>query len=101
MHCVYILKSLSSGRYYIGETSDIAQRVLRHNAGHVPSTKNRGPWALIWTISQESKADARILERKLKNLKSRARLEKFMLKHGKMIDPDSDNYAEHDIENSR
>ncbi|NWG13301.1 MAG: GIY-YIG nuclease family protein, partial [Acidobacteria bacterium] len=32
-HYVYILQSLADGRYYIGQTSDLQNRLQRHNAG--------------------------------------------------------------------
>ncbi len=33
MHYVYILYSLKADRYYIGETSNIEQRLQQHNEG--------------------------------------------------------------------
>jgi putative endonuclease len=44
---VYILRSQSTGRFYVGQTQDVEQRVAYHNAGYSKSLKNRGPWELI------------------------------------------------------
>ena len=82
MDCyVYILRSLSSGRYYIGQTSDLSDRLSRHNAGTEPATAPYIPWEMVWHNSKPSRKEAMELERKLKNL-SRARLEAFIKKYG-------------------
>ncbi|HSB82697.1 MAG TPA: GIY-YIG nuclease family protein [Candidatus Methylomirabilis sp.] len=43
---VYILKSESTGQFYVGQTNDVEDRLRRHNAGRVTATRNRGPWQL-------------------------------------------------------
>lgn len=48
MFYVYILKGLSSGRYYIGSAVDIDVRLTQHNRGTVRSTKPYRPWRLIF-----------------------------------------------------
>ena len=48
MFHVYVLQSLSTGRHYVGYTSDLTQRLGQHNNGITKSTKNRGPWTLIY-----------------------------------------------------
>jgi hypothetical protein len=40
---LYILRSEGSGRFYIGQTKDLAQRVAYHNASYSKSLKNREP----------------------------------------------------------
>lgn len=66
MHEVYILKSLSTGRYYTGESTSADKRLERHNDGLVKSTRNRGPWKIVFRTSVESRAEALELERKIK-----------------------------------
>ena len=42
MYHIYILRSIPTGRYYVGSTSDIDQRLAKHNKGyswfHSPKT---------------------------------------------------------------
>jgi putative endonuclease len=58
MFIVYILKSLSKNRYYVGQTSDLARRVSEHNSGHTKSTKFGIPWKIIWSGEFASRAEA-------------------------------------------
>ncbi|MBT8191705.1 MAG: GIY-YIG nuclease family protein [Saprospiraceae bacterium] len=78
---VYILISKSSGRFYIGQTSNLDSRLNYHNSNRVKSTKNRGPWSFLFTIQVDSLKAALTLERKLKNLKSRKRLINWVRNH--------------------
>jgi len=48
LYYVYIIQSQSSKRYYIGVTSDVAQRIRHHNSGANASTKNKGSWFLVY-----------------------------------------------------
>ncbi|WP_082830752.1 GIY-YIG nuclease family protein [Cochleicola gelatinilyticus] len=65
-HLVYILYSSSISQYYCGETSNIEDRLLRHNGGRSKSTKRGIPWVLIRTIDCIDRSDARILESRIK-----------------------------------
>jgi putative endonuclease len=75
---VYILRSISFDRFYIGKTSDINERLKRHNAGREKSTKPYLPWQIIYLSEALSGSEASVLERKLKNLKSRKRVLHFI-----------------------
>jgi len=79
VYYTYILKSSASGRYYIGHTSDLALRLDRHNEGMVRSTKNRGPWEIVYFEEYETRSDAMQRERFLKSLKSRKSIEELFL----------------------
>ena len=70
MHYVYIIKSLSNGRYYIGETKDLADRMLRHNNNRNKYTRGKGPWEVAIYCIVEDKSRAVRFERKLKSLKN-------------------------------
>jgi len=52
----YIIQSRKSGRYYVGHTQNILERLSYHNNGKVTATRNKGPWDLVYlkslTISQ-------------------------------------------------
>jgi putative endonuclease len=65
---VYVLHSNKDGKLYIGCTSDVAERMQRHNSGNVPATLYRRPLTLIHTEQYEKKADAFNRERFLKSL---------------------------------
>ena len=63
---VYILYSETISKYYVGQTTAIEKRVLRHNKGYVKSTKRGLPWKLIWNIEVVNRSEALLLERKIK-----------------------------------
>ncbi len=65
---VYILHSKSHNRFYIGQKNSIKDRLNRHNSGIEKSTKPYIPWELIGYFEKQSRSDAMILEKKLKNL---------------------------------
>lgn len=44
---MYILRSLSTARYYVGHTQDLPKRVQEHNNGRTLSTRGRGPWEIF------------------------------------------------------
>lgn len=69
MFTVYIIQSKSSGRYYIGFTSDMNSRLIQHNSGANKSTKGRGPWAVVHTELFEDKKSAWLRERQIKSYK--------------------------------
>jgi len=66
----YILRSTSSGRFYIGHTENVTTRLAEHNANRVTSTRNRGPWELLHTEEFPTRTEAMLRERELKRMKS-------------------------------
>ena len=78
MYFVYVLQSQSSGRHYIGHTSDVTQRVGQHNRGITKSTKNRGPWSLLREERYATKAEAVRRERYLKSGQGREELKRLL-----------------------
>ena len=79
MFYTYILQSEKSGRYYIGHTSDLKERLERHNSGKVKATKNKGPWIVKYYERHETKAEANSREFYIKSMKSRVFIEKLIL----------------------
>lgn len=76
-HFLYVLKSKSRGRRYIGITKNLEKRLARHNQGGTRSTKPYKPWIMLHTEEFSSKTDARKREIELKtNNKKRALLYK-------------------------
>jgi len=47
MYYVYVLKSVTSGKLYIGSSADPDTRLAAHNTGRVRSTKAGRPWTRI------------------------------------------------------
>jgi len=66
MHYVYVLQSRADKNLYIGVTSDLKTRFLKHNTGEVKSTKSRRPFALIYYEAYKDKRDATKREYNLK-----------------------------------
>ena len=64
---VYILRSLTDKRLYVGLTRDIPARIRMHNTGLVPSTKHRLPLELIYWEGCLNQHDAARREKYLKS----------------------------------
>ena len=62
---VYILKN-AEGKFYIGLSDDVEQRLKQHNSGQSRWTKGRGPWVIVWESEMLSLTGARRLENRLK-----------------------------------
>ena len=77
---VYILYSPSTDTYYKGQTSNLEERLTRHNNGYEKATKHGAPWKLIWSTIKDTRGEALKLERKLKNL-SREKTIQFIKKY--------------------
>ena len=86
MHYVYILRSLKSGRHYIGETSDLTDRLKRHQENRSKATKGRGPWKLRIACVVENKSEACKLERKLKSFKNPDKAVEYIQNHCKVVE---------------
>ena len=63
---VYILKSISTGRYYTGQTNDLNDRLKRHNSGSEKYTSREVPWEIVWSKEFDTGADAMRLEKQIK-----------------------------------
>lgn len=66
MFFTYILKSLKDAKLYIGSTSNLRQRLKKHNSGLVVSTKSRRPLKYVYFEGYASEEDARHREHNLK-----------------------------------
>jgi putative endonuclease len=70
MASLYILQSETTSRYYIGSTSDLGRRLSEHARNHTPSTRNRGPWKLVFREEFATLPEARRREAEIKRWKS-------------------------------
>ena len=73
-YVVYILESQSKSRLYIGYTNNLERRLEEHNSNQTKSTRNKGPWKLLFAKKGLGKTEAQSLERKLKKWKNRKRV---------------------------
>ena len=70
MYCVYIIQSTTTNKYYTGYTSDLVQRLKRHNANQTKAIKNQGPFVLVHSEEFKTRDDAYRRERQIKRYKS-------------------------------
>ena len=77
MYFVYLIESLKDGKYYIGQTNNLEERLNYHNTGRCKYTKNRGPWILKGYKSFPSRAEAMREEKRIKKLKNRTAIEEY------------------------
>jgi len=66
---VYIIQSREHDLYYIGSTSNIEDRLKRHNTNRSAFTKGKGPWVIVAYKEFPSKAEAYRFELMLKSFK--------------------------------
>ncbi len=78
MYTVYILYSGKLDRYYIGYTSDVQDRLLKHNRMSKGYTSRGIPWDLVYTELFKDKKSAILRERQLKKWKNRERIESLI-----------------------
>lgn len=69
MYSVYILQSISSGKYYIGSTSNLVDRISRHNGNREKSTRGKGPWKIVYTEHCPTKSKSLQREKLIKSYK--------------------------------
>ncbi|MFA5769962.1 MAG: GIY-YIG nuclease family protein [Patescibacteria group bacterium] len=77
MFITYIIKSTSTGKYYIGCTNDVKRRLSEHNYGLSKYTRNKGPWMLKYTEEYNTLVEARKREKQIKSWKKRKNIEKL------------------------
>ena len=71
----YVLRSKTSGRYYVGHSENLTKRIFEHNNNRTASIKNRGPWELFHSEEFATRSEASRREREIKSMKSRAYIE--------------------------
>ena len=74
MHFVYVLYSLKDHKLYKGSTSNIQQRLLKHNSGGSKSTAHRKPFVIVHIEKFENKADALKRENYIKTIEGGSKL---------------------------
>ncbi len=78
-YIVYILKSESTSRFYVGHTDNITRRLAQHNDpdyhGSKHTKRNRGPWACVYTEEYDTRSKAMKREKQIKATKSKKYIE--------------------------
>ncbi len=74
---VYVLRSLSYNRNYVGFTKNIVKRLQQHNSGKTISTKPYLPWKILFFEEFETKEEAINREKFLKTGKGREYIKKW------------------------
>jgi putative endonuclease len=69
MYTVYIIQSQNSGKYYIGMTANLEDRLRHHNSGANRSTRNKGLWTLVHQEQFKDKKTAWFREKQIKKYK--------------------------------
>ena len=77
---VYILFSVTKNRYYIGFTSNLEQRIIRHNQKSKGFTGNVNDWKLTHSEKYNSKEKAHTRELQIKSWKSSVKIEELISK---------------------
>lgn len=77
-YSLYILKSESSDKYYVGSSANPRLRLAYHNSFEKGFTSRYRPWKIVFTKEFLSKNEANNTERKIKKWKSRKMIERIL-----------------------
>ncbi len=78
MFYIYILYSEKTGKYYIGSTANLQDRLIRHNSGRSKATKSGMPWKLEWIEEYTTRSEAIRRQYEIKAWKSHERIAKMI-----------------------
>jgi len=73
MHYLYILYSDSTQKFYIGETNNLENRILKHQDHFYSNsfTKIANDWKIVFTLDCFDREEALYLEKFIKRMKSK------------------------------
>ncbi len=74
MFYFYILYSNTRDKHYLGHTSELSERLKKHNTNHKGFTGGISDWKLVYSEPYGSKLEAYARERQVKKWKSRKRI---------------------------
>ena len=78
MFYTYIIFSEILNKYYIGSTTNIEERLVKHNHNHKGFTGNKSDWKIVYFEEYMIKTDALKRELQNKKWKSRIKIEKLI-----------------------
>ena len=76
-HVVYAISSLTRNYIYVGMTSNLSDRLSRHNKGYEKTTRPYSPFEIIYQEKCENRQKARLLEKYWKSGIGKERLRKI------------------------
>ena len=68
---VYILRSETTGRFHVGQTEHLEERIAYHNPDYSLVLRNRGPWKLVYSEAYATRREAVRREQYIKRQKDR------------------------------
>ena len=77
---VYILFSESKNKFYIGYTSNLEERIIRHNQKSKGFTGNVNDWKIVYTENYQTIEEATQREKKIKSWKSSFKIRELISK---------------------
>ena len=75
MYYFYILYSKLLDKYYLGYTSDLNERLKKHNTHHKGFTGKVNDWKVVYSENFNNKNDAFKREQQVKKWKNKSRIE--------------------------
>ena len=78
MYHFYILYSKAKDRFYVGHTSDLKERLRKHNSDHKGFTGKTGDLKIVYSEEYTTKPEAYFRERQVKAWKSRKAIKKLI-----------------------
>jgi len=77
-YSLYILRSVPTGRFYVGSSDNPVRRLEFHNSVERGFTSRYRPWKIVFAKEFETKADAAAAERRVKSWKSRKMINRLV-----------------------
>ncbi|OGU77207.1 MAG: excinuclease ABC subunit C [Ignavibacteria bacterium RBG_16_34_14] len=71
-HYLYILKSETADKYYIGISKHSLKRLEYHNTVEKGFTSRYRPWKIVFSKEYASKEEAMMIQRKIKGWKNKS-----------------------------
>jgi putative endonuclease len=78
----YVLHSETLDKFYIGHTSNLEERLRKHNSNHKGFTGKVNDWEIVYLEGFSTKELAYERERKVKKWKSSKRIKELISKNG-------------------
>ncbi len=75
---VYILFCPLKDKFYIGFTSDLENRITRHNQKSKGFTGTTNDWEIVYSESYSTKFEAMTREKQIKSWKSRSKIQQLI-----------------------
>ena len=78
VYFVYVLKSVRTSRFYVGQCDHLIERFHEHQRGANLATRGRGPWLVAYFEIYGTRREALMREAEIKRKKSSASIRKMI-----------------------